>query len=566
MNPAKSRRGFCVFFLPLHDIVHAMFDRAIPPPAARRRMAFRFCAILALLLPSVYWVARDVSIWPWDQSWYGEVSVNLWHVLTHQPFRWPEKMLKAFATKAPGIALLGQFFVPFGRLFGSIETGLLCSVILVQLGTLILIFKIARRWLPERRGAAFIPVLLVSSAPLFVGLSHQYFVEPLQLFAVTYFYWIAVVAPSQGRRQILGHLLLATGLAMLAKASSPLYCFLPGCIAVYFWFRPGVVATEISGPARRLLVGGAVLFGAAVAWYGRNFSAIKDFVQSTSGGSFALDYGKKAPFFAKLQFWLGTARLSFFWPGVVAALCLALLVILVVERRGLAGLLRRKHLLVLAVAAFLEIVVVLSVFSWNINECERYLLPLLPALAVLLMVACSLARGWLRAVLATILLAQWVLVNAQSLGLPHPAGKIVFWVRPFGSDQARMSELRGIAALTCVKNINYRFNIVGVELSWLNFNTLSFYASQQQFNTRAVGYFTSLGYAQNSPEQAWQRLRDLHIVYFISLQAEDQLRSPNFLNQVSLPILTRIEHDTNFVRVPFDSQFGLVVFRNDSQP
>ena len=34
-------------------------------------------ACFALLAGSAVWIARDATVWPWDQAWYGEVTINL---------------------------------------------------------------------------------------------------------------------------------------------------------------------------------------------------------------------------------------------------------------------------------------------------------------------------------------------------------------------------------------------------------------------------------------------------------------------------------------------------------
>src|SRR5207247_8284000 len=93
----------------------------------------------------------------------------------------------------------------------------------------------------ELTGGRFRPaaaaVAVMAAAPLFVGLSHYYFVEMMQTAAVGWFILLAAVAPRWSRSLTVSHLLLASAVAMLAKASSPLYCFAPGLAAGYAALR-----------------------------------------------------------------------------------------------------------------------------------------------------------------------------------------------------------------------------------------------------------------------------------------------------------------------------------------
>jgi len=242
------------------------------------RRFWPYLANLLLLMPSLYWIANDRSVWPWDMAWYGEVSVDLWFTLTNQSAQWLTTMIGAFGSKAPGIAWLGQFFVPVGQLIGSIEFGLLCLIIAAQFGTLTLTYKIWRAFIPDSKDIPLLGSLLVSSAPLFIAMSHQFLTEALQLFAATYFYWIAAKSPSWTPLRTCGHLLLAAGLALLAKVSSPIYCFLPGIIALYDVFKRRTMAGSSSwfnSSDFSLFVLGSIVFGSTAAWYIRNFASIK---------------------------------------------------------------------------------------------------------------------------------------------------------------------------------------------------------------------------------------------------------------------------------------------------
>ncbi len=87
-------------------------------------IAWAYLMMAALLIPSLFWTSRDHDVWPGDQAWYGEVSVDLWFWLGHSFKRWWGEMINGLYLKPPGIVWLGQFFVPFRGIFGSVEGAL----------------------------------------------------------------------------------------------------------------------------------------------------------------------------------------------------------------------------------------------------------------------------------------------------------------------------------------------------------------------------------------------------------------------------------------------------------
>ena len=97
--------------------------------------------LVVLLAPSLVWIFLDCSLWPWDQAWYGQMSVDLWETLVSRPDLWPGMMIDTLRIKAPGTSWLGQFFVPVGRLIGNSDAGLLLSIVLTQWLVLLLVFK-----------------------------------------------------------------------------------------------------------------------------------------------------------------------------------------------------------------------------------------------------------------------------------------------------------------------------------------------------------------------------------------------------------------------------------------
>jgi len=521
-----------------------------------------------LVLPSVCWAAMDRAVWPWDQAWYGEVSVELWYLLTHEVAAWPWAMLHAFGLKPPGIAWVGQFFVPLGQALGSIEFGLLLFVIVTQWVTLLLIYRVGEELSRGCRFVPFVGTALAAAAPLFVGLSYQYFAEALQTLAVTYFFWLAARASKLGPWRIVSHGILATALAMLAKASSPLYCFLPGLIAVGYAVRRVAAnprrALKINWRQCAFVVAAVGLLALALTWYTINWEPMLKHVRFSST---SLHYGRRDLFFNKLIYW-GTALLrAFFMKGaywVVGCLVLAAFLSWCIRRLRVKSQLAPTPAFLVTFAGAAHVALALTVFSLNVNEYTRYLMPLTPSVAIVAMVAISafpykLLHGGLVALAAM----QFCYVHAQALGVfPVDRAHVSRWLRPVTREAEKKAELTRLVRLTCTEATKYRYCMCGVDYSWLNHNSLSFYMRKRRLETGLLTYYTSVGYAATDEDKAWQRLNDLEIVYFISVREKMQGRPPNTLNQLSIPILRRIRQDERFVREPYDSRLGVLVYRN----
>jgi hypothetical protein len=61
-------------------------------------------------------------------------------------------------------------------------------------------------------------------------------------------------------------------------------------------------------------------------------------------------------------------------------------------------------------------------------------------------------------------------------------------------------------------------------------------------------------------------MEQIKTLYFVGADADRQPIPPDFLNQVSVPILKRVMADPNYTRVPFPSHLGILVFRRVDAP
>lgn len=510
---------------------------------AHGRLLIAILAVL-LVLPSLAWIALDRQAWPWDPAWYGELSVDLYYLLRHDPALWPRMMGTAFGQKAPGIAWIGQFFVPLGQWLGSIDAGLLVSIVLTQMAALALTGGALLR-LSRRVSVAVVGLAALAAGPLFVALSHQYYAEPLQTLAVAWFLFIAASAPGWGRLRTLGHLLAAAALAMLAKVSSPLYCLGPGLVALGYAFRPGTrFARQEWRDARATLplLAGTVLAAGTAGWYVVNWRTVAWHVSLSSFGPTATLFGWEDTFLRSYAYWLRAAQQSLFLPQVLAGLGLLLgaALILAVARAARQSA-PRDGLTLLAVVAAVEVLGALALFARSPNRENRYLLPLAPYVAVL--VAWALAqvnRHWATALCLAAFLYQGGAAYAQTLGLVPANTRLSPWLLAVQQDGRDDAMVEAVVSRTCASDADaWRYNIVGVDTAWLNHNTITYYAAKRRLQQGIMCRYTGLGFAEADAEKAWERLLALNPRYYITAAPDYYPPADDALNLVSREVEAR---------------------------
>jgi hypothetical protein len=439
---------------------------------------------VALISPSLIWIALDKSVWGWDQAIYGKGSVELFYVLVHSPERWLRR-LNIPQAQAPGVSWLGQFFVPLGSLLGSIDVGLLISIILTQAVTLLLLYRAFRELSDGNTLIAITGCVAIGSAPLFVALSHHYLAEPLQLLAVTWFVLIMSFAPKWNRAFTVSQLLVATPVAMLAKVSSPLYCPGPALVALWYVFRPAAFPNKSGGNKITpgiFLVAGLLLNVATVRWYSRNIARVVEHVSASSFGPFAEVYGKPDTFLNTMLRWLESLQNNFFLPIVfvlISALCLLAVILYLLRKRSL-----RTHFTTCTLFALLQIIIVLSVFSFSPSREVRYLLPLLPyASLVICWSLAQIASPILIRLAIVVFLAQFASTYGQAFGLWSRDPTTPGWLMGPNSDSGEKETLvlDAIVAKTCTDIQPQPYlNFVGIEKPWLNEHSANYLAAKHR--------------------------------------------------------------------------------------
>jgi len=536
----------------------------VPSPAALLKTNWSYWGIAFLLAPSLVWIYKDHSVWPWDQAWYGQVSADLWFWLGHSLRQWIATMADGLNMKPPGVSWLGQWFVPLGAVFGSIEAALLFSVLLTQFAMLFVLFRVGQGIFPGSRTIPAAGVLFAAASQLFTGLSHQMFVEPLQGLATVWAFYVAVKAPDWPKSTTVVHLGAALVLGLLAKATTPLYCLAPCLYSAYFLVRrpgaPDFRAEWKSRPSRILIVVFGCLAILCALWFFRHLGEVWRHVRDASSGDIALAYGSRDSLSHKLVLWWGLLVQSFLGPclswGCLAAILVAGVAYPSLRNRSSGT--PRLSVRPVAVLSAIQTGLMLLVFSLNITVDSRYMYALLPCASILFMQICDfLPREALSALIA-LGAVQWALVNCLSLGIAFPLQDQSNWLHAIYSDRTQYDEISRAVRLTDSPG---RYNIVAIEEPWLNANSASFFAAKQSLKTGARGYYTSIGYAQGDIGAAMRRIEDFQARRVITLDEPHQSSGPNYFNLVSSPVLERMRSDSRFTQFPFESRAGIVIFR-----
>ncbi len=532
-----------------------------------------YIILFLLILPSIVWVFLDNHVWPWDQAWYGEVSVNLYYNFVHSFSNWSTVMIGAFGIKAPAIAWFGQFFVPLSNIVGSVDRALMLQIILVQFLSLVLIYKIVFKLTKGEKTLALLGSLIMASAPLFVGMNHQYFVESSQLFAVTILIFIMVNIQRWNRYDSILSLIFISSYLMLIKISSPLYVVFPSLTILYYLIKNSreVKFRDYFKEKKHIFfyIIGFLFAFSVFDWYFVNWNSIYNFVKSASSGSAAELYGSKESFLKKIEFWLSYFQASFFVPTV------AYVIYLLAGVFSVNYFFKRKKfnfdkLISLPVLSVFSIAIVLLVFSFQINQETRYLLPILPYVVIVICwLLYAINNKWLNRFLIVAFVVQFMLVNGITLGLMRGNAQNISpyispWDVPLQRNSNQKNNIELIISKTCNTGSMNKINIVGVEFPWLNENSVEYYATQKKLNTNIQCYYTSLGYAETDLNKALEKFNLIKPPYFITV-FPDSLQKVDTFNAVSIPVAKFIMKDKEFSKQNLPYQTPVLIFNNNNQ-
>ena len=366
-------------------------------------------------------------------------------------------------------------------------------------------------------------------------------------------------------------------LGLLAKLSSPIYIAAPlaGCLLLAYRDR------QAPGDARPPLhrdhavvwaaLGSLVAVAGAVSWYRVNLDRALDHARLASADTGL--YGTDQGFARQLPEWIerlsDVAFLPYVWLPIALLAAISLCIAWRSGRR--VGYLDPR---VVAVAAcIMTIAAVLGAFATQPNQEMRYLLGLVPFVALPAALAIAAARiRTLFAAAVVVLAAEFTVVTLQGFGHLREASLVSYPVKELTTGAGFANTLERAVADTCGTVSTGRINMVGVDYAWLNHNVLSMIALEQHANEGLACYYTALGYAANDPNVAWKRVLDFKPPYYVSIDYGNPanplppdkkalvIPSDPF-NAVNLAVYRRVRDSGLFEVLPGSRRDGLVVFR-----
>jgi hypothetical protein len=534
---------------------------------------------LVLVAPSVVWVSVDRSLWPWDEAYYGSGSIDLWATLRLAPGSWVNAMTHAFVIWPPGIAWIGQFFVPLGGVLGSDRVALLLSTEAAIAVALALLFTAGLRVSNGRRLVALVAPLAAGSAPLIVNLSHWYLVEPFQILAVVWVLLIMASAPKWHLSLTVAQLAAAVSFGLLVKLSTPAYVALPAAVALTLSF----LATRDAPGGRwwldyRFVVSAVlavVLALGTAAWYRVNFTSAWAHAQLAATSTL---WGQKGSFASHLRFWLIQLRDAFFVPFVDLALAAVVLVFAIGYWRRRSSISPpSRHAILLLVGSLGVPAGALVLLADQVNTDPRYIAPAIPGLALALVILVQMiGTTWLAAAVAVVFTAQFALMTLQSFDSRAPSSIVRAAYHSVPQRNATFpDQVSRIVRTACASTPSDQYDTVGTSFAWLNPNTLTMLAAEQfaldgrdclwagvqftssdpggwqDFSTRKSTFFVTVDYG--NPRNRLPKALDPQTG--LSSALDKQINGGNAL------LLRRAIRSGTYVVVPGSRRLGLVMLR-----
>jgi hypothetical protein len=471
-----------------------------------------------MILPNLIWIFLDRGLWVSDTAQYGFTTLELHHLLVHDPSRWIQAAL-SIGPKPPIVPWIGEFLVPLGQLAGNVDFGLLLLPFLSQAMALILLFETLFEY-SHSRLLAITGCAGAASAPLFIEVSKQLYVQPVQLAAVCWFLYIMARSKRWDALVIVLQLSAATSFAMLTTMSSPAFCSIPGGVALVqalLKLKRGRMRLEARHAYHLALAGPLSVI--ALAWYHRNVLDAIDY------GSFSFNYPYGgllgADYLEKLRTW--TSFLSQF--GLVTNVTLLLLLgmpVLLPRIRRSGG----EPIVAPLLVGILQTVLALVTLASSEHQTLRYPLPIL-GFVVLVLGVClaNVDRRWLTSTILAALVVQLGVSNLVAFGRVERD----WWdLRPIQTHPPRAIELLdAIHRATADAEGEVVLSTSGLGI--YSFQVM-YHAAKKPGGFRAAGpEYTSAEFVLTHPDVAadvdlaWRRITSSAPVYFVV--SSDAVRS-----------------------------------------
>lgn len=363
--------------------------------------SFRAALIFALLaaIGNAVWILLDHSSPPWDQAHYLSVSLQYRHAFDSEGILGLLRAIRSVDTsRGPLFPIL---ITPFVTIFGAGARGGMILNILLAPVLYLAAGQIA--WIVFRSWAArLLTILLVATMPLLVGLYHNVFQDFLLATLATVAILLLLLSDRFQRRWLCAGLGLAIGLGTLTKVTFPIFVVGPLLVVAaqiaLSWRERGQRGSTDTRPnlrelATNLALAGGVFLVVVLPWYLPNFSATREYAQSTTSGPLSIGAGPKHPltFEAITSFTANLVNSDVSWiVGLVGLIAIAL------NLPALRALFRRPanvdRLLKLALLLSWLLIPYLFLVTAH-NQDVRLMAAAMPAVAVIVAGAIAAVRS-----------------------------------------------------------------------------------------------------------------------------------------------------------------------------
>jgi hypothetical protein len=291
------------------------------------------------------------------------------------------------------------------------------------------------------------------------------------------------------------------------------------------------------------------------------------FVMATTA-DFALNWGSPVNLPVKLSYWTG-AFIKTISPFAILSICIVAIVAVALTI-SIARLLKRPSrewaeasvengtLFSLALAG--TIIVTIFVFSLQINEDTRFLLPLIPIASVLVARGLSTIGNRVVELAAILTLAMNAGVNH---GYSHGIDPFRIAANPYLLQADRnpydKETLTQAVRLTCRRESQARPNLIVVSYASLNVNSINFYSAKESYATGFRCAYT--GYNSFDPDMrhALDTIAAVSPLYIVTV-APDKQQPPDFVNGASGSVTEHLATDPHYKLEPGSGSY-LQIYR-----
>lgn len=500
----------------------------------RFSQSYLFLYFIACSIPILIWSLLDRRIWPWDQAWYGEESLNLYIQITSSPPTYLNSILNLFGAKAPAIALLGQFAAPLSYILPTPESALLVGLWMSGVLSLWAFNKSLNNLLITEKNYLYAPAACIGllSSPMFIGLHQHFFVEAYQLLAVCITIYIYSTIKT---RSLLTNLILLGAVVcfgLLVKITTPFYQ-LPFLFAsvVSIWRHNQDLPKSLS---LKVLGFSLPIYYITLSWYHKNFVSILTFAKNAAGKEIGSLYSSHNLFSDKIIFWIKhffeniTSLPSSSLVGLILLIIIIWTYLNIRSKIFNKSIVRPYFYLLLILFVFFS----LCFFASQQNEETRYLLPLLPTFILGFFGLLQSYKISPKVVLVFSLLAlinnYLIVFGVFPKHIKNP------WLKPIETNSESYENLMNLTLKICKTS---SINLVGLDLPNLNNHTLQFTWSKISLLANRLApqcHFYPLGWAESKMDPVIERIRSVGPTAFISFPNDSfaKLESDPF-NKVS---------------------------------